>query len=226
MPKLTRVVGIAGALLIAATSAGSVFASSHREAPLTASDPAIDSTDLYAFVSPNDPSKVTIIANYIPMEDPAGGPNFWRFDPNARYELNVDNNGDGKPDITYRFQFRTIVRHPATFLYNTGQVTGANDGDQNVIQRYSVTRIKNGHSTMHRHEHPGRAGQCRSPLGSERCPHVRRDPQRWVAGSRSSPASAMTRSSSTSGRSSTWAACARSTRRISSPGPPRQASTT
>ena len=147
MPKLTRVAGVAGALIFAATSAGGVLASSHREAPLTASDPAIDSTDLYAFVSPNDASKVTIIANYIPMEDPAGGPNFWLFDPNARYELNIDNNADGKPDVTYRFAFRTIVRHPGTFLYNTGQVTSALDGDQNVIQRYTVTRIKNGHAT-------------------------------------------------------------------------------
>jgi hypothetical protein len=147
VPKLTRVVGIAGALLIATSSAGSVFASSHREAPLTASDPAVDSTDLYAFVSPNDPSKVTIIANYIPMEDPAGGPNFWLFDPNARYELNIDNNGNGKPDITYRFRFGTIVRNPSTFLYNTGQVTSANDPDQNIVQKYSVTRIKNGHET-------------------------------------------------------------------------------
>ena len=74
VPKLTRVVGIAGALLIAASSAGSVFASSHREAPLTASDPAVDSTDLYAFVSPNDPSKVTIIANYIPHGGPGRRP--------------------------------------------------------------------------------------------------------------------------------------------------------
>jgi Domain of unknown function (DUF4331) len=146
VPKLTRVVGLAGALLIVASSAGSVFASSHREAPLTASDPAIDSTDLYAFVSPNDPSKVTIIANYIPMEDPAGGPNFWLFDPNARYELNIDNDGNGKPDITYRFRFHTTVRNPSTFLYNTGQVTSASDADQNVIQKYSVTRIKNGHT--------------------------------------------------------------------------------
>ena len=81
------------------------------------------------------------------MEDPAGGPNFWLFDPNARYELNIDNNGNGKPDITYRFRFRTIVRNPSTFLYNTGQVTTANDADQNVIQSYSVTRVKNGHST-------------------------------------------------------------------------------
>lgn len=148
MPKFTRVVGVAGALLIAATTAGGVLASSHREAPLTASDPTIDSTDLYAFVSPNDSSKVTIIANYIPMQDPAGGPNFWMFDTNARYELNIDNTADGKPDVTYRFTFRNVVRNPNSFLYNTGQVTAASDGDQNVLQRYTVTRIKGGHSTV------------------------------------------------------------------------------
>jgi uncharacterized protein DUF4331 len=144
VPRLSRFVGIAGALFMAAGSVGGVFASSHREAPLTASDPAIDSTDLYAFVSPTDPTKVTIIANYLPMEDPAGGPNFWQFDPSARYEIKIDNNADGRADVTYRFRFTTIVRHPGSFLYNTGQVTSPSDGDQNVLQRYTVTRIRNG----------------------------------------------------------------------------------
>jgi Domain of unknown function (DUF4331) len=148
VPKLSRVAGFAGALLVAASATGGVFASSHREAPLTASDPSIDSSDLYAFVSPDAPSTVTMIANYIPMEDPAGGPNFWRFDTSARYEINIDNNHDGVPDVTYRFTFRTHIRNENTFLYNTGQVSGPNDADQNVRQTYTLTRIKHGVATI------------------------------------------------------------------------------
>ena len=99
MSTRSRVVGVAGALLIAATSVTGVLASSHREAPLIAGDPAADNTDLYAFVSPDDPNSLTIIANYVPLEEPAGGPNFFPFDPAVRYEINVDNNGDGKADV-------------------------------------------------------------------------------------------------------------------------------
>ena len=84
-----------------------VLASSHREAPLISQDPAADNTDLYAFVSPDRPDTVTIIANYIPLEEPAGGPNFSNFDPNVRYEIKVDNNGDGVADVTFRFKFST-----------------------------------------------------------------------------------------------------------------------
>ena len=87
-------------------------ASSHREAPLIADDPAADNTDVYAFVSPDKPDTVTIIANYIPFEDPAGGPNYYRFDPTVRYELHVDNNGDAVDDVTYQFRFKTSVGEP------------------------------------------------------------------------------------------------------------------
>ena len=86
------------------------FASSHREAPLISGDPKVDATDLYAFVSPDDASKVTLIANYIPFEEPAGGPNFFSFDDNALYEIKIDNNGDARPDVTYQFQFKKIGR--------------------------------------------------------------------------------------------------------------------
>src|SRR5256885_14195580 len=78
-------------------------ASSHREAPLVAADPQIDATDLYAFVSPDKPSTVTIISNWIPFEEPAGGSNFFSFSPDAYYDINIANNGDAKPDITYRW---------------------------------------------------------------------------------------------------------------------------
>jgi hypothetical protein len=142
MSKVSRAAGIAGAVLIASVSIGGVFASSHREAPLIATDPTADSTDLYAFVDPVDATKVDLIANYIPMQDPAGGPNFWAFDPNVRYAIHVDNNGDGKPDVSYWFAFKTTVKNGGSFLYNTGQVTSVSDPDQNVRQSYSVTRTR------------------------------------------------------------------------------------
>ena len=85
-------------------------ASSHREAPLIANDPTADNTDLYAFVSPDRPNTVTIVANYIPFEEPAGGPNFFNFDPNALYTIHIDNNGDGKDDVAYELRFRTERR--------------------------------------------------------------------------------------------------------------------
>jgi Domain of unknown function (DUF4331) len=116
-------------------------ASSHREAPLISNDPAADNTDLYAFVSPDAPNTVTIIANYIPLEQPAGGPNFASFGDDVRYEIKVDNNGDGEEDVTYRFRFHTTTGNPNTFLYNTGPINTLSDADWNVRQTYSVTRI-------------------------------------------------------------------------------------
>ncbi len=79
--------------------------SSHREAPEISKDPVADNTDLYAFVSPDDPDTVTIIANYIPLQAPAGGPNFFEFGDDVLYEIHIDNDGDAQPDITYQFQF-------------------------------------------------------------------------------------------------------------------------
>ncbi len=137
--------GLAGALLITATSIGAVLASSHREAPLIAGDPAADNTDLYAFLDPNDNTKLTIIANYVPLEEPAGGPNFFPFDPNVRYEIKVDNNGDGVADVTYTFKFRTHTQPTnfagiPTFLYNDGPVTSLDDPYLLVKQTYEVDR--------------------------------------------------------------------------------------
>jgi uncharacterized protein DUF4331 len=116
-------------------------ASSHREAPLISNDPAADNTDLYAFVTPGAPKTVTIVANYVPLEQPAGGPNFASFGDDVRYEIKVDNNRDGKEDITYRFRFDTKTRNQNTFLYNTGPIDTLSDPDWNVRQTYSVTRI-------------------------------------------------------------------------------------
>src|ERR1700683_3065250 len=96
--------------------------SSHREAPEVSKDPVTDSTDFYAFVSPDKPDTVTLIANYIPLEEPAGGPNFYEFGDDVMYDINIDNNGDGKADITYRFSFNTKVRDTDTSLYNAAPV--------------------------------------------------------------------------------------------------------
>src|SRR5580658_903347 len=115
--------------------------SSHREAPEIAQDPVADSTDLYAFVSPDSPSTVTLIANYVPLQGPAGGPNFYQFGDDVLYEILIDNNGDALPDITYQFRFTTVVENPNTFLYNVGSISSLTDPNWNRRQVYTVTRI-------------------------------------------------------------------------------------
>src|SRR5277367_2203391 len=101
--------------------------SSHREAPETSRDPVADNTDVYAFVSPDNPNMVTLIANYIPFETPAGGPNFYEFGDDVLYQILIDNNGDGVADITYQFLFQTTLQNPNTFLYNTGPIGSLTD---------------------------------------------------------------------------------------------------
>ena len=113
--------------------------SSHREAPEISKDPVADSTDIYAFVSPDKPSSVTLIANYIPLEAPAGGPNFYEFGDDVLYEIHIDNNGDGQADISYQFRFNTTVRNPDTFLYNTGPIESLGSPNWNRVQTYSVS---------------------------------------------------------------------------------------
>jgi hypothetical protein len=142
-----------GAAAVAAAFVGAVGpsnagASSHREAPLISDDPAADNTDVYAFVSPDKPDTVTIIANYIPFEDPAGGPNYYKFDPSVLYKLHIDNNGDARDDVAYEFRFRTSIANRQTFLYNTGPVTSPTDPDLNVKQTYTVTRVANGRTVI------------------------------------------------------------------------------
>jgi hypothetical protein len=139
---------VAAAAFVGAIGPSSAGASSHREAPLISDDPSADNTDVYAFVSPDAPDTVTIIANYIPFEDPAGGPNYYRFDPTALYEIHVDNSGDAQDDVTFQFRFETSVGNPNTFLYNTNQVTSPTDPDLNVKQTYTVTRIAQGVRTV------------------------------------------------------------------------------
>ena len=116
-------------------------ASSHREAPLISQDALADNTDVYAFVSPANPDRVALIASFIPDQSPASGPNFFKFDDNVLYEIMIDNNADAVEDITYQFKFRTDVRNPNTFLYNTGPINSLDSANWNVRQFYSVTRI-------------------------------------------------------------------------------------
>jgi hypothetical protein len=137
------VAAVAAAAFTGVLGPGSASASSHREAPLISDDPTADNTDLYAFVSPDASNTVTLIANYIPFEDPAGGPNYYRFDPTVQYDINVDNDGDAREDVIYRFEFKTSVANPNTFLYNTGPISTLADQatNLNVKQTYTVTRL-------------------------------------------------------------------------------------
>jgi hypothetical protein len=122
--------------------------SSHREAPEISKDPVADSTDVYAFVSPDSPGTVTLIANYIPLEGPAGGPNFYAFGDDVLYEIHVDNNGDAEPDVTFQFRFTTTLANQNTFLYNTGPITSLDSPNWNSRQTYTVTRVTSGESAV------------------------------------------------------------------------------
>jgi hypothetical protein len=118
--------------------------SSHREAPEISKDPVADSADLYAFVSPDNPSTVTMIANYVPLQQPAGGPNFYEFGDDVLYEIHIDHTGNGEADITYQFRFNTVLTNTGPndiFLYNTGQIKHLTDATWNRKQFYSVTRV-------------------------------------------------------------------------------------
>ncbi len=157
MRKHSRLIGAAGSMLLLATSVAPVFAASHREAPLISADAAADHTDVFAWVdgpvrtsslaSAGQENRVNLVVNVSPMQDPAGGPNFWGFDPKVKYDIKIDNDGDGYPDVTYTFRFTTHVRNNGTFLSNTGQVTSPNDKDLNVYQTYDLTKTVEGGSS-------------------------------------------------------------------------------
>ena len=147
-------------------------ASSHREAPLISADPLADGTDTYAFISPDRPNSVTVLANFIPDENPAGGPNFFKFDDSVLYQIRFDNNGDGLLDLAIQFRFRTVVGNGDSFLYNgdfdnngEGTINSLSDPDWNVKQFMDEARLR---------QVPGDA-YSRSPsaavLGSTRSMH-------------------------------------------------------
>ena len=115
--------------------------SSHREAPEISKDPVADNTDVYAFVCPDDPNFVCLIANFIPLQIPDSGPNFWEFGDDVTYKINIMKKGSGNADIVYAFNFTTKVRNDKTFLYNTGTINNVTDTTWNRPQTYSVRRI-------------------------------------------------------------------------------------
>ena len=143
-------------LIVALGLAPALFASSHREAPITALDRTADVTDWYAFVSYDHPDRVTMILNVDPFLEPSNGPNYFPFDPNVLYQMKVDNDQDGKEDITFQFRFRTQIRQPGLFTGFVGNLAGippitALDGPGSeglsLRQTYTVTMVKNGKST-------------------------------------------------------------------------------
>ena len=138
--RRTHVLGAAmmAALLAAALVASAVLGSSHREAPRIMLDPAADNTDVYAFTAPDSPGSLTVVADWIPLEEPAGGPYFGKLDPKARYYVKIDNTGDGQEDVAYRWQFRSKFRNPNSFLYAAPTVTSVNDPDINFVQTYDL----------------------------------------------------------------------------------------
>lgn len=156
--RATALLGV-GTLLVggglAGLAPGSATASSHREAPAISGQPQYDNTDLYAFVDPNHPNRVSLIANWIPMEEPGGGPNFYPWATDARYTIKIDNDDDAKADIEYAWTFRN-ARTPkpsdsfsgnGTFLYNNGPVTSLTDENLLFRQTYTLTRKVYGKGT-------------------------------------------------------------------------------
>ncbi len=141
MLELVLLLSLTLMILAVATwsSAPWVDASSHREAPLISKDPAVDNLDLYVFRSPDVSKTVTLISNWIPFEEPAGGPNFYHFDDLAYYWIKIDRDGDGVEDISYLWTFSTRIQNPNTFLYNTGPISVVTDSTYNYRQYYTVT---------------------------------------------------------------------------------------
>ena len=138
--------------MVAALSS-TAYTSSHREAPLITETPKVDGTDFYMFRSyePGRDGFVTLVANYLPLQDPYGGPNYFQLDPNALYQIHVDNDGSGKAAITFQFRFRNAQQNIALSVggmnvpvpvINVGQVSPGDNSNLNVIETYAVSVIR------------------------------------------------------------------------------------
>ena len=154
MKRLSSLAAFAATTMVLASA--SLFASSHREAPIAAMDHSADVTDWYAFVSYNHPDRVTMILNVDGFLEPSNGPNYFPFDPNVRYVMNADNSQSGKADIQFVFRFKTEIRQPGVFTGFVGGIAGipqitSLDGPGSeglsLRQTYTVTVIKNGIAT-------------------------------------------------------------------------------
>jgi hypothetical protein len=155
--RRSTVLGAATAAALAASSLAvtGVLGSSHREAPKILADPTADNTDVYAFTAPDAPHSLTVVANWIPMEEPAGGPYFGKLDPRARYYVKIDNTGDGREDVAYRWQFKQRFRNPESFLDAAPTVDSVDDPDINFVQTYDLYRetYRKGHRSTRRIAH-------------------------------------------------------------------------
>ena len=144
---------IAAACAAASLATGPTFASSHREAPMITQYPKVDNTDVYAFRSyePGRDGYVVVLANFIPLQDAYAGPNFFTMDPDAVYEIHIDNNGDGREDLTYSFKFKNLLRglaldiggkQVAVPLVNIGPFSSGSAPTMNMLQTFTVNQIK------------------------------------------------------------------------------------
>src|SRR5580704_4123031 len=134
-----------------------VSASSHREAPITALDQKADITDWYCFVDPLHPNNLVFVMNVDPFLEPSNGPNYFPFDPNILYEMKIDNNHDGVPDVIFQFRFRSQIKLPDVFTGYVGGIagippitslSGAGAAGLSLSQTYTVTEIRNGNATQ------------------------------------------------------------------------------
>ena len=201
-PKIFRL----SLLAAAACAAGLSLASSHREAPFITTSPKVDATDFYMFRSYEGVAAdgsggrsdyVTLIANYLPLQDPYGGPNYFMLDPNALYEIHIDNNGDAAEDLTFQFRFNNKLndvslpiggKSVAIPLIQAGPVANVSDANLNVNETYTVNLVRGdrrkgsglrGHQDRRRHHirEAGRlhrrqdAGQCRGLRGLRQQAH-------------------------------------------------------
>ena len=171
-PKSMRLLSATTAVLASLSGLSlPVVASSHREAPMITQFPKVDGTDVYAFRSyePGRQDYVTLIANYIPLQDSYGGPNYFKMDPDALYEIHIDNNGDAREDLTFQFKFKNTSKdialniggkNVAIPLNNAGAITDVNSAALNVRETYTVNLIRG-----QRRQPGGNAGQLSAVNG-------------------------------------------------------------